>query len=83
MAPDAPDNTALMHGMMLARGLEPEAVRNCFTMLLRDMQRVCTRCRSTRRCLHELADGTAAAHSHEFCPNAGTFDDLIDFNMGR
>jgi hypothetical protein len=72
------DNTALMEGMMRARGFDPAQVRLSFATLMRDVERVCSRCRSTGRCRRELDAGTAAAHAHEYCPNAGTFDDLID-----
>lgn len=73
------DNTVLMEGMMRARGFDPEQLRHSFGTLLRDVERVCSRCRATGRCRRELEAGTAAEHAHEFCPNAGTFDDLIDF----
>ena len=77
------DNTVLMEGMMRARGLDPDHVRQAFTSLLRDIERVCSRCRSVGRCRREMDAGTAGEHSHEFCPNADTFDDLIEFNAGR
>ena len=73
------DNTALMEGMMRARGFEPDRLRQSFGPLMRDVERVCSRCRSTGRCRRELDAGTAAAHAHEYCPNARTFDDLVDF----
>jgi hypothetical protein len=73
------DNTPLMEGMLRARGFDPEQVRRSFGTLMRDVERVCSRCRSTGRCRRELDAGTAAAHAHEYCPNAGTFDDLIDY----
>ncbi len=73
------DNTVLMEGMMRARGFDPAQVRRSFGTLMRDLERVCSRCRSTGRCRRELDAGTAAAHAHEYCPNAGTFDDLIDY----
>ena len=83
LAPNAPDNSALMQLMMKARGLDPEVVRNSFLTLQRDIERVCTQCRATRTCRRELEAGTAAARCHDFCPNAGTFDDLTEYNMGR
>ena len=73
------DNTVLMEGMLRARGFEPEQVRRSFGTLMRDVERVCSRCRSTGRCRRELDAGTAAAHAHEYCPNAGTLDDLAEF----
>jgi len=77
------DNTVLMERMMRARGFDPEQLRQSFGTLLRDVQRVCSRCRATGRCQRELDAGTAAAHAHEFCPNAGTFDDLINYATAR
>lgn len=73
------DNTALMEGMMRARGFDPDQLRHSFGTLMRDVERVCSRCRSTGRCRREIDAGTAAARAHEYCPNAGTFDDLIDY----
>jgi hypothetical protein len=73
------DNTALMEGMMRARGFEPAQLRRSFGTLSRDVERVCSRCRVTGRCRRELDAGRAAAHAHEYCPNAGTFDDLIGY----
>lgn len=74
------DNTGLMEGMMRARGLDPDQVRHSFGTFLRDGERVCTRCKATGRCRRELDAGTAALHCHEYCPNATTFDSLIEDN---
>jgi len=74
------DNTALMEGMIRARGLDPDHLRHASATLLRDVERVCTQCPAARRCRRELAAGTAATHCHEYCPNAGTFDDLIEYH---
>jgi hypothetical protein len=77
------DNTGLMEGMIRARGFEPDHLKHAFVTLLRDVERVCTQCKATGRCSRELAAGTAAMHCHEYCPNAGTFDDLTEYSMGR
>jgi uncharacterized protein DUF6455 len=68
---------------MRARGLDPEEMRRGFSMALRDAERVCSGCRNTGRCRRELDAGTAAAHCHEFCPNAATFDYLVECAGGR
>lgn len=83
LATHATNNTALMEGMMRAHGLDPAATQDIFPTLLRDIERVCSRCRDAKRCRRELAAGTAAEHAHKFCPNAGTFDDIADYSMGR
>jgi hypothetical protein len=77
LASHAADNTPLMEGMMCAHGLDPAVVRCEVGTLLRDVERVCTRCLRATRCRRELEAGTAAQHCHEYCLNAGTFDDLV------
>ena len=77
LATSGRDNTCLMIGMMRACGLEPDQLRLSFGTLLRDIERVCTSCRVAGRCRRELEAGTAALHYREYCPNSGTFDDLI------
>jgi len=76
--PRGTDNTLLMDRMLLARGLDPEAVRRSLTPLLRDLELNCTRCAATGRCRRELQAGTAAARCHDFCPNADTIDDMLE-----
>lgn len=76
--PGAPDNSALMDAMMRARGLDPVMVAHMSAGVMRDLELTCTRCGSVARCRRELAAGTAAAHSGEFCGNADTFDALLD-----
>jgi hypothetical protein len=71
------DNTRLMTGMIRACGLDPDQLRHSFGTLLRDIERVCSRCRFAGRCRRELEAGSAPVHFRGYCPNAGTFDDLI------
>jgi hypothetical protein len=74
----ARDNTVLMERTMWARGLDPVEMRQAFGMVLRDAERVCSQCRNTGRCRRELDAGTAAAHCRSYCPNAATFEDLVE-----
>ena len=71
------DNTVLMERMMRAHGIDPDRMRRALYTPMRDIERVCTRCRNTARCARELDAGTAAISCHEFCPNASTFDALV------
>jgi hypothetical protein len=71
------DNRSLIIGMIHACGLDPDQLHGSFGTLLRDIERVCSSCRAAGRCRRELAAGTAALHYREYCPNSGTFDDLI------
>ena len=72
------DNSALTGRMMRAHGLDPDRVRHAYVTLMRDVERVCTQCKSEARCRRELDAGTALVHCREYCPNAATFDDLVD-----
>ena len=77
VVPTIGDHSDLMDQMMRARGLDPAAVRNAFRGVVRDMEVTCARCRDSGSCRLELEAGTAGAHSHEFCPNAGVMDELL------
>ena len=66
----------LMTQMMAGYGLAPEDLRDRMPGVMRDIEVICARCRSKGRCASELAGGSAAAHAHQFCPNAPTFEAL-------
>jgi hypothetical protein len=74
----ARDNTLLMERTMRCRGLDPNQMRDAHTVLMRDIERVCTQCPSTGQCRRELDAGSAAEHFRAYCPNAATFDDMTD-----
>ncbi|MDO8877440.1 MAG: DUF6455 family protein [Pseudolabrys sp.] len=75
-----PGSADLAKKMLVALGVDPQALIVKDPLVMRDIQRLCTTCRDKARCMHELADGTAAAHFHEFCPNAFTLDALLAGN---
>ncbi len=75
--PRTSDHSGLMDKMMTARGLDPNQVRRMCGPLVRDLELTCSRCSASTRCRNELAVGVAAANSHEYCGNAGTFDALL------
>src|SRR3954463_7206962 len=77
IGPKITDHDDLMKQMMLARGLDPDAVRRAFGGVMRDMEITCARCRDVGVCQRELAANTAAAHCHEFCGNATVMDELL------
>jgi hypothetical protein len=62
--------------MLRALGIDMADLARTETLVLRDMERVCSLCGHKRRCDHELATGTAAAHYEEFCANAPTIEGL-------
>ena len=47
-------------------------------LLTRDMQAVCSLCRSKGRCNRALSTGSAAANYKKFCPNAFNLDLLAE-----
>jgi hypothetical protein len=62
--------------MLRALGIDQAGLARTETLVLRDMERVCSLCNHKRRCGHELAAGSAAAHYGEYCANAPTIDGL-------
>lgn len=72
-----PGSADLVQKMLLALGIDAKALSQSDPLVMRDLQRLCTTCGDKGRCTHELADGTAQAHFHEFCPNAFTLDALF------
>ncbi len=72
-----PGSADLLLKMLSALGVDPKALSDKEPLVMRDLQRLCTTCADKGRCSHELADGTAKVHFHEFCPNAFTIDALL------
>lgn len=62
--------------MLKALGIDQNALTRTEPLVLRDMERVCSLCSQKRKCGHDLAAGTAAAHYGEYCGNADTIDGL-------
>jgi hypothetical protein len=62
--------------MLKALGIDQEALARTEPLVLRDMERVCALCNHKRRCDHDLAAGTSAAHYEQYCANAATIDGL-------
>ncbi|MCO5129585.1 MAG: DUF6455 family protein [Xanthobacteraceae bacterium] len=61
----------------LALDLEKMELANPGTVT-RDMSVVCTVCAVVDRCRRELEAGSAARNYHEYCPNALTFEALLE-----
>lgn len=62
--------------MLLSLRVDPQALASTQPAVMRDLKRLCVVCGEKNRCSHELKDGTAGEHFHEFCPNAFTLDAL-------
>lgn len=59
-----------------ALGIDQEKLARTETLVLRDMERVCSLCGHKRQCDRDLSAGTSSAHYRQYCPNAGTIDAL-------
>lgn len=72
--PGSADN---LKQMLIALKVDPATLANREPGTMRDLQRLCINCDHKQQCGHELDIGSAAAHFHEFCPNAYTLDALL------
>jgi transcriptional regulator with XRE-family HTH domain len=73
-----PHAADLLQKLLVALKVDPKELARTEPLVMRDLQRLCTTCGAKKRCTQELAKGTAAAHFHEFCPNAYTLDALFE-----
>lgn len=58
--------------LMRALGLDLKRVARVDPALARDMEVVCSECRSSSRCARDLDAGTARLNHQAYCPNAAT-----------
>lgn len=72
-----PGAADLLQRMLVALKVDAKDLAKREPGVMRDLQRLCVACSHKKQCQHELAQGTAAAHFHEFCPNAFTLDALF------
>jgi Family of unknown function (DUF6455) len=77
LAAKGPRSADVLQKMLLALSVDPQALAKDDPAVMRDLQRLCIVCSQKGRCQHELAQGTAAEHFREFCPNAYTLDALF------
>ena len=78
LAGKGPDAADQLQKMLVALHVDPKKLAHADPITMRDLQRLCITCSNKKRCEHELANGTAADHFREFCPNAVTLDTLFD-----
>jgi hypothetical protein len=77
IANKGPGAADLVQKMLVALKVDPAALEKTDPATMRDLQRLCAACSAKGRCEHELAEGTAAVHFPQFCPNAFTLDALV------
>ena len=66
----------LLERRLEALHLDPEEIRKLSPMLLRDLQRTCSRCSERQRCKDDMALSPLAPGWDSYCPNAGTLRTL-------
>ena len=67
---------ALLEKRLAEFDLAPELVKRLHPEVLRDLQRVCAMCASTKRCAREFARQEPASGRSEYCPNTQTLEAL-------
>jgi hypothetical protein len=67
-----PDAANLLYWRMNEIKLDRMEVTQADAQVMRDLQRVCTVCRSKRRCKHELANNPSDPAWQKYCSNATT-----------
>ena len=65
-----PEAAELLLGRMAALDLDPNEVFRTEPATVQDLQRVCTMCRSHRRCARDLARDPVIPAWKDYCPNA-------------
>jgi len=86
LASYGPNAAELLNRRMAALRIDPDRVLDLFT--LRDLQRLCTTCRSRKQCARDLADpsGDRAENGQDwqdYCPNAATLNMLVALDSYR
>jgi hypothetical protein len=77
LANNGPGNADLLKKMLVALHVDPKVLADMDPLILRELRWLCITCSDKERCKHELAQGTAAEHLREFCPNAVSLDELL------
>jgi hypothetical protein len=76
------DSSADLLNQRLAEcGLSATGLRDRHPEVLRDLQRVCGNCTSTRRCANEFKQGASQASRDGYCPNTHTLQALKRENL--
>ena len=71
----------LMPKRLQTLGFDPAFFRYARTAAYHDMERVCSTCKSRRRCARDLAKGDVQAGMQGYCLNASTIDALTIDHM--
>jgi hypothetical protein len=77
MAGKWPGAADLLYQRMAHLGLDSIEVAQTQPLIMRDMQRSCTLCRSKRQCMRDLSGDPADTARQDYCPNAMTLNALL------
>ena len=76
VARKGPKAADLLQRRMAALDLDPKEVSWLEPAALRDLQRVCTMCKSHRRCAWDFARKASLSSWERYCPNTSTLEAL-------
>ena len=71
-----PEADELLPRRIAALGIHADELARAQPDVFRDMQRVCASCQKYGRCVRDLDRGTLGAGWLDYCPNAGTLQQL-------
>ena len=78
-----PDTADLLNRRLAALALDPATIKRIEPQVLTDLQRVCTMCRSKRKCEHDMAGDVHDPVWRQYCPNVVTLDALSEERLER
>lgn len=77
-----PASAAALSRLLQVLGLDPRHLARTDRALARDMELVCSECRSSSRCARDLEAGTARSEYESYCPNATAIAALLQAPPG-
>ena len=88
LASYGPNAAELLNRRMAALRIDPDRVGTLDLFTLRDLQRLCTTCRSRKQCARDLADPSRDRAENgqdwqDYCPNAATLNMLVALESYR
>ena len=73
-----PDAANSLYRRLATLELGPDKIRESAPQVMPDLQRVCTMCRDTRECQHDLTERPVDPRWRQYCSNVSTLDALVD-----
>jgi hypothetical protein len=73
-----PNSADQLQKLLIALGVDPQALSYTDPAIVRDLQRLCITCSYKRRCDLDVVSGKLTENFHDYCPNAFTLDALLE-----